>query len=120
VSALKDHPLTRQRVRDAILSRAPDKAIAGGKVALALQIDAILDAWMATADDQAAGGNVFAYAHKKSPNRLLHMPLAPEIPNLSSDHQLFIAGRSMRDVEPSVTLKVKDPDGKTIANADDV
>ena len=52
VSALKDHPLTRQRVRDAILSRAPDKAIAGGKAALALQIDAILDAWIATADDQ--------------------------------------------------------------------
>jgi hypothetical protein len=26
----------------------------------------------------------------------------------------------MRDVEPSVTLKVKDPDGKVIANADDV
>lgn len=120
VGVLKDHPLTRQRVRDAILSRAPDRAIAGGRAALALQIDAILDAWVATAQDQAAGGNVFAYAHKKSPNRLLHMPLAPEIPNLSQGHQLFIAGRSMRDVEPSVTLKVKDPDGKVIANADDV
>ena len=68
----------------------------------------------------SAGGNAFAYAHKKSPNRLLHMPLAPEIPNLSQGHQLFIAGRSMRDVEPSVTLKVKDPDGRVIANADDV
>src|SRR5207247_5218442 len=33
VGALKDHPLTRQRVRDAILSRAPDKAIAGGRAA---------------------------------------------------------------------------------------
>jgi hypothetical protein len=120
VSALKNFPLTRQRVRDAILSRAPDKAIAGGRAALALQIDAVLDAWIATADDQAGGGNVFAYAHKKSPGRLLHMPLAPEIPNLSQDHQLFIAGRSMRDVEPSVTLKVKDPDGRAIANADDV
>ena len=75
---------------------------------------------MATAEDQSAGGNVFAYARNKSPNRLLHMPLAPEIPNLTPAHQLFIAGRSMRDVEPSVTLKVKDPDGKVIANADDV
>jgi hypothetical protein len=26
----------------------------------------------------------------------------------------------MRDVEPSVTLKVKDPEGRTIANADDL
>jgi hypothetical protein len=31
-----------------------------------------------------------------------------------------VAGRSMRDVEPNVTLKVRDPHGNTIANADDL
>jgi hypothetical protein len=31
-----------------------------------------------------------------------------------------VAGRSMRDVEPNVTLKVRDPNGNTIANADDL
>ena len=45
-------------------------------------IDDILDAWIETADEQAAGGNAFAYAKKKSPHRLLHMPLEPEIGNL--------------------------------------
>jgi hypothetical protein len=31
-----------------------------------------------------------------------------------------VAGRSMRDVEPSVALKPRDPKGEKIANADDL
>jgi hypothetical protein len=54
------------------------------------------------------------------PHRLLHMPLAPEIPNLSPPHQRFVAGRSMRDVEPSVPVQPRDPRGQAIANADDL
>jgi len=73
-----------------------------------------------TADEQSQGGNVFGYAEKRSPHRLLHMPLAPEIPNLSAAHQRFVAGRSMRDVEPSVALNPRDPNGEKIANADDL
>jgi hypothetical protein len=83
-------------------------------------VDGLLDAWIETADAQAAGGNVFGYAEKKSPNRLLHMPLAPEIANLSPSHARFVAGRSMRDVEPSAALNPRDPSGGTIANADDL
>jgi hypothetical protein len=63
---------------------------------------------------------VFGYAGRKSPHRLLHMPLAAEIPNLSPAHQRFIAGRSMRDVEPSVALNPRGPQGEKIANADDL
>ena len=40
--------------------------------------------------------------------------------HLAAPHQRFIAGRSMRDVEPNVALKVRDPNGNTIANADDL
>ena len=94
--------------------------IAGGRAALAGLIDDILEAWIATADEQAAGGNAFAYASRKSPHRLLHMPLEPEIGNLAAPHRRFVAGRSMRDVEPNVALKVRDPYGNTIANADDL
>jgi hypothetical protein len=83
-------------------------------------VDALLDAWIETAEAQAAGGNVFGYADKKSPHRLLHMPLAPEIANLSAAHARFVASRSMRDVEPSVALNSRDPQGNTIANADDL
>ena len=83
-------------------------------------MDGLLDAWIETADAQAAGGNVFGYADKPSPHRLLHMPLAPEIANLSAAHARFVAGRSMRDVEPSVALNPRDPQGGKIANADDL
>jgi hypothetical protein len=120
VSELKNHIAVGERVRDAIVARAPDHMIAGGRPALVRLIDDILDAWMVTVEDQSAGGNEFAYSKRKSPHRLLHMPLEPGIDNLSEPHRRFVAGRSMRDVEPSVTLKVKDPEGRTIANADDL
>ena len=38
----------------------------------------------------------------------------------TTTERYFVAGRSMRDVEPNVALKVKDPYGNTIANADDL
>jgi hypothetical protein len=120
VKELKNRPATRAAVRDAIVARAPPDAIPGGAAALAALVDGLLDDLIATADEQAAGGNVFGYASQRSPHRLLHMPLAPEIPNLSKQHARFVAGRSMRDVEPSVALNPRDPQGGTIANADDL
>ena len=120
VKELKNRPTTRAAVRDAIISRAPDDAVPGGRAALTALVDGLLDDWIATADEQAKGGNVFGYAERKSPHRLLHMPLAPEITNLSAAHQRFVAGRSLRDVEPSVALNPRDPWGQRIANADDL
>jgi hypothetical protein len=120
VKELKNRPSTRVAVRDAIVGRAPANAIPGGSAALAAMVDGLLDAWIETAEEQSAGGNLFGYANRKSPHRLLHMPLAPEIPNLSESHKRFVAGRSMRDVEPSVALNPRDPQGNFIANADDL
>lgn len=107
-------------VRNFIVKRAPPSAVAGGSAALGAMIDKIFADWVSTAHEQAAGGNSFAFARKKSPHRLLHQPLEPEIGNLTPAHSRFVAGRSMRDVEPSVRMKVKDPYGTPIANADDV
>jgi hypothetical protein len=120
VKELRNRPATRTAVRDAIVSRAPTNAVPGGSTALAMLVDSLLNAWMETAEEQSEGGNVFGYANKPSPHRLLHMPLAPEIPNLSIPHQRFVAGRSMRDVEPMVALNPRDPKGEKIANADDL
>lgn len=120
VTELKHQSTTRIAVRDAIVARAPDRAVAGGRAALAAQVDELLDAWISTADAQTASGNAFVYARKQSPQRLLHMPLDREVANLDPAHQWFTANRSMRDVEPSVILKVRDPRGHVIANADDV
>jgi hypothetical protein len=120
VKELRNRPATRAAVRDAIVARAPANAVPGGSGALAGLVDGLLDDWITTADEQSAGGNVFGYANKQSPHRLLHMPLAPEIPNLAAPHQRFVAGRSMRDVEPSVAVQPRDPWGQAIANADDL
>jgi hypothetical protein len=120
VKELKNRPATRAAVRDAIVARAPPQLVPGGSAALASLVDGLLDDWIKTSDEQSAGGNVFGYADRKSPHRLLHMPLAPEIPNLSAPHQRFVAGRSMRDVEPSVAVQPRDPRGQAIANADDL
>ena len=109
-----------ERVRNFIVNRAPDAAVAGGKEALRLLIDDIIEDWKDTAEEQVAGGNAFAYSRRKSPHRLLHQPLEPEIDNLAAGHARFVAGRSMRDVEPGVRMNVKDPSGFQIANADDV
>jgi len=89
VKELKNNVWARTAVRNAIVARAPERMIAGGRVALAALIDDILDAWITIADDQAAGGNPFAYAKKKSPQRLLHAPLEPEIGNLSEPHRVL-------------------------------
>jgi hypothetical protein len=48
------------------------------------------------------------------------MPLDAALPNLAPEHRRFTAGRSMRDVEESVQLAVRDPDGRPIAQADDL
>ena len=117
---MKNRPSTRATVRDAIVARAPANAVPGGSTALASLVDGLLDDWITTADEQSAGGNVFGYANKRSPHRLLHMPLSLEIPNLSIRHQRFVAGRSMRDVEPNVSVQPRDPRGQVIANADDL
>lgn len=120
VTELKNCPQVRDDVREAIVSRAPSHMIAGGHSALRAAVDELLDAWIATAEEQAAGGSQFAYARKKSPHRLLHMALEPDWANLDEAHRRFVAGRSMRDVEASVALKVRDPYGNTIANAGDL
>jgi hypothetical protein len=48
------------------------------------------------------------------------MPLEPGLENLSPQQQRFVAGRSMRDVEHNVYLKIKDPFGQPIADARDI
>ncbi|MBI5162747.1 MAG: hypothetical protein HY985_02470 [Magnetospirillum sp.] len=119
VRALRDQPDIAGRVRDAIIDRAPEGAVAGGTADLARLIDDLLADWVAVADEQTANGLAFAYTRQGARQTLLHAPLDPALPNLSQAHQRFVAGRSMRDVEANVHLKLRDPWGNPIANADD-
>jgi hypothetical protein len=118
VTELRDRPETCARVREAILARAPDGLIAGGQAALGAAIDGLLQDWIATAEVQTATGNPFYYGRRAQ--RRLHLPLDPALPNLSPEHRRFIAGRSMRDVEPNAVLKLRDPYNYPIAGAEDL
>lgn len=121
VSKLESHLDVVARVRNAIVARAPEDSVTGGRATLAALIDRTVAAWIETAKERLSGGDTFVYAAKPNPNnRLLLTPLEPGIDNLPNAHQRFVAGRSMRDVEPNVALKVRDPGGQTIAHADDL
>jgi hypothetical protein len=120
VRKLRNHPDTRSMIRDVIVNRAPDAAIPGGRAALAAAIDELMSDWMKVTDDLTSNGGEVSYTRSGSKHPLLHMPLDPALPNLPAEHRRFVAGRSMRDVEPNVMLKIKDPYGQPIANAQDL
>jgi len=112
VNRLKDNPELREKIRATVLARA--RAVQGiaGEAALGALIDSTFADWMETAQDQSATGAPFNYSAGASPRHLLLMPLARELPSLTPQHRRFVAGRSMRDVEASVAVKVADPWGK--------
>ncbi|HEY5105734.1 MAG TPA: DISARM system helicase DrmA [Caulobacteraceae bacterium] len=116
---LKDEPDIRTKVREALVARAPEHMVAGGHAALRARIDALFDDWQETADEQTAGGAGFRYREGSLAQHLLHRPLEAGIENLTPAHREFVAGWSMRDVEPNVQLLVRDPWGNEV-KADDV
>ena len=111
---LKDYPGAREAVRRTILDRAPADALVGGHAALSAEIDRLLDGWEAVAETNIENGSALPYAWPKD-KALLHDPLYPALPNLSPEHQQFVAGRSMRDVEATIALKLRNPNGSPLA-----
>lgn len=112
--ALADRPDLQSKVKEVLLARAPDGEVAGGKAALEAQIDGILSAWLNTVERQTVGGQGFVYSKASPEGRLLQEVLGKGVDDLDADHRRFRAGRSMRDVEPPVPLKIKDPYGNPI------
>jgi hypothetical protein len=117
VAALDAHPHVRQAVVDHLVDRAPDDVV-GGATALRSLIEGLLDDWIAVAAEQTAAGGTFSY--EIGAQKLLHAPLDPAIDNLLPPHDRFQAGWSMRDVEPGVLVKPRDPYGNPISGAPDL
>jgi acetone carboxylase gamma subunit len=69
----------------------------------------LLDDWLKIAQKAHQEGSAIQYQIEESspPRRLLYEFLHPEIANLHDYQQKFRANRSMRDVEPSVEVFVK-------------
>lgn len=105
-------------VTEAFVARAPATAIAGGEVALRQAIESVLTIWR---DRAALHGKSLAYGDRKLKGRkfLLFQPLDPLMPDSLSSERAIEAGRSMRDVEANVMLRLRDPSGNKF-KAEDV
>ena len=115
---ISQNPDVQQQVSDFIIARA-GKNVIGGIESLRDQIAGLFADWTALVDEQLPGGGNFAY-ESRDQSGLLHAPLAKELANLDPRYHQFQAGWSMRDVEPSVRLKPRAPDGGNISNAGDL
>ncbi len=111
-------PQVRDEVVDVLTSRAPAAQLVGGTSALRAAVGACLDAWIKRADTHKGQ---FAYGDRKLKGKkyLLYQPLDPQIPDPATGERVVEAARSMRDVEASVVLRIRDPNGAKF-KADDV
>lgn len=100
-----------ERARDHDLDQAPaaaqqlhDQVLHG--------CEDLLDAWSRIAEDMRATNTRFQYQQWEMAGaaRLLYDLLDPDLPTLQEVRQRFRANRSMRDVEPSVELTVRNLD----------
>ncbi|KAA0895460.1 DISARM system helicase DrmA [Oryzomonas rubra] len=81
-----------QRLKDQVLHRCRD----------------LLDAWFTIADVYQQTGTKLQYQLEAgAARRLLYDPLNPDLPTLRPEQRKFRANRSMRDVEPSVDITVR-------------
>ena len=101
------------------LCKRSRQAVVGGPEALRHQIGNLFSTWEELVDQQTVAGGAFAY-DKRDAGGLLHAPLAKELAELDERYHSFIAGWSMRDVEPAVRLKTRGPKGQLIGNAKDL
>lgn len=74
------------------------------------RLEHLKDIWIDTADVQTSGGGAFNYGKEQPVRRLLQDPNSQQV-NMGADRRLFIAGRSMRDTEPVVGLRLRAPNG---------
>jgi hypothetical protein len=90
-------------------SEEDDEPIDDVKAALRSRVDALLDHWVGIATDKDYEGQGLAYqSYEDSASKrpLLRMPLDPDLKDCKKRERLFIANRSMRDVEGTVDVYV--------------
>ena len=105
------HEDAYQRVRTALETKMQSAGQDGATMQRCLaRLDELEDAWKRIADKQTKNGDEFAYANGQPVRRLLQVPFEQQ-PNMDSEREWFIAGRSMRDTEPVSLLKLRRPDG---------
>lgn len=71
----------------------------------------LLDDWTRIATGIVGGGGSLGYDARNVTQPLLREMLDPDLPRLPAERRRFRAPRSLRDVEPSVFVRVQTPDG---------
>ena len=104
---------TLDRYAHILADRARSAALPGQEQALHDHVLArslqLLDWWSSAAKEAVSKGIPLSYDNKKNGgDRLLREALDPDLMDLPLSRRAFRAGRSMRDVEASVDLKVSD------------
>lgn len=92
-------------------ARDGDDPMDGIKATLRERVDALLDSWARIVkDDPARAGLSYQkYEDQASKRALLRMPLDEELTTICKDHErVFVANRSMRDVEGTTDVYVAD------------
>lgn len=74
------------------------------------RLEHLKDVWIEAADVQTTGGGTFMYGKEQPVRRLLQDPNSQKA-NMAAERSLFVAGRSMRDTEPVVGLRLRAPNG---------
>ncbi|MEZ5847256.1 MAG: DISARM system helicase DrmA [Geminicoccaceae bacterium] len=114
VSNLPNWPQLKSEIADYLLSRADESRIPGGRAALRRAVEDCFALWERRIDLHS--NLVFGSRRIRGSKYLLFQPLDQTIP---ADEEVIEAARSMRDVEASVLLKLRNPDGVKF-RADDV
>ena len=118
---VEDHPGETKSIAQAIGSRAASHsddappALAGY---VQQRVQSLIDDWAGLAKEAQAGGMDFGYALGRERGvsvPLLREMIDPDRQTLSDRQLRFRAPRSLRDVEPSVLLGIKTPEGRDIA-----
>jgi len=109
LEALKDIVAQRAASHDKSLDPQETEAL---RQQMSGRVVDLLDAWAKIAEKQRSVGAGLQYQREVGgAPPLLHDPLDPSLAELPSDERKFTAGRSMRDVEASVNLWVRNLDG---------
>ena len=117
---VEDHPGETKSIAQVIGSRAAshsDDAPHALRGYVQQRVQSLVDDWAQLAKDAQGGGVAFGYAFGREKGvtaPLLREMIDPDRQSLSDRQLRFRAPRSLRDVEPSVLLGIKTPEGRDL------
>ena len=118
---VEDYDTETRECAEAIGDRAQahaDGVPTGFREDVKRRVQSLIDDWATLAHDAGQGGAEFGYARVRGggvSTPLLREMIDPDRDTLNDTQLRFRAPRSLRDVEPSVLLGIKTPDGKDLS-----